>query len=613
MSEKLWVEYRVGKESHISEVSTEGCEFIANLINRIRKEPQLNIPQNAYITLYGSSGTAISVVDPPSSLVPGNSFTNPLRVQVSLPLATDQAGFDKELTFFWSSLSGISEKDGFLRFPIRPCFFPTHMEALYIRKAYEDVFTMIYSNHNPEDPEKRCHRMTVSGTPGIGKSVFSFYILWRLANEKTTKTVIFRRESDNGRFYVFQNDRCWRTHDFHDISEFLRDPTTWYIVDSFEFRPQEVKATTILIISLRYRFLMYAKYIDTVRPYYLPIWSLEELNTVASLCSKDLRLVRERYNLIGGIPRFVLERNTDLKRSIRRAIGTLSATRLFKFASDAESDENQIGHFIIHCMLESNYSDRFLRFSSKYVTSLALKELLESQDEELKEFLCKGYRDRGDTLRANLFELCAHRLLSAGGEFVGRSLDDGIEFILNVPRRNAKIFSDLSECVDPNSYYSSRYWNSYYVDSIVPNDGYFRMTMNEENDISEGEIMKILEELKMRKLYFVVPDDIFQKFKVQRLSDTSVVCKKLEQEQVIEGTGANEQKMEGQTSMEHRSDPIGHSDGKTKLYVINDENSIDLPTDLLRQYVICIPIRKDWDKIYFTLESTYATFEEDGY
>ena len=62
--------------------------------------------------------------------------------------------------------------------------------------------------------------MAITGTPGTGKSVFLFYILWRLANGETTKTVILHRNSDFGRIYVFQNDGSWMTRNFAELTGF---------------------------------------------------------------------------------------------------------------------------------------------------------------------------------------------------------------------------------------------------------------------------------------------------------------------------------------------------------------------------------------------------------
>ena len=102
----LWVEYKTDEKTSRSKISTEGCNDVDDFIKKLKNESQLGIPKDSVVTLHGPSGTAISVAGPISSLVPGNSFTNPLRVQVSpLPLITIKPASDPELTKFWNSIA----------------------------------------------------------------------------------------------------------------------------------------------------------------------------------------------------------------------------------------------------------------------------------------------------------------------------------------------------------------------------------------------------------------------------------------------------------------------------------------------------------------------------
>ena len=61
--------------------------------------------------------------------------------------------------------------------------------------------------------------MAITGTPGTGKSMFLFYILWRLANRENTKTVILRRQMNHEHIYGFQNDGCWIVPSSTDIRD----------------------------------------------------------------------------------------------------------------------------------------------------------------------------------------------------------------------------------------------------------------------------------------------------------------------------------------------------------------------------------------------------------
>ena len=67
--------------------------------------------------------------------------------------------------------------------------------------------------------------------------------------------------------------------------------------------------------------------------------------------------------------------------------------------------------------------------------------------------------------------------------------------------------------MDSDTYYTSGYCNPYYINSIVTGEGYSRMAMTEESDISEGEMIKVIGELRTKKLYFVVPNKIFNNFR----------------------------------------------------------------------------------------------------
>jgi hypothetical protein len=519
-----------------------------------------------------------------------------------------------ELTSYWSSLRHMSPQNGILRFPDYCYLELDYGKGLYVRRAYEDLFALISKDLNPKDPKDQLHRFTITGTPGTGKGTFLFYLLWRLANMEAIKTVIFRQEDDLGCIYVFQHDRCWETFDYDDIDELLDDSASWYLVDSCSSRPAEVKAITVFVTSVKLQHDMYYSYSAAAQPYYLPVWSLEELKMAASLSKTSVKVVEERYSLIGGIPRYVLVKHFNIKREIDRLIYAL-AGGFFEFVLEAKSDEFNIGHFIIHYQVNSTYSDYSLVFSSKYVASLALKRLLTARlvwqpipvppGERLRRVLfpMKSSPDFFG-LQANLFEYLAHRLLSIGGKFVGRSLDDGTVLELNVPRRNPKMFHDLSECIDPNVYYVPWSWNHSCIDSVVLNMGCFRMSMTAYPAISEGEMQRIAEELKVDKFYFVVPDCIFERFGRQTLAEMEE-CRDTTVGSTVKGQEEQEQML-----MMGLPDTVPNFGERKEQEVTMIKDGEDPQTDFLRQYVICIPFEEDWKNICHVLESTSDFFEE---
>jgi hypothetical protein len=423
MSEKLWVEYKTEQKAYKHEISFERYEFVGDLIEKIRSESRFSPVKDTEITLYESSGAAISIGDLISSHVPGNSFTNPLRIRFSaLPPVRVKSSSDASLTSFWSSLVGLTKKDGFLHFPVRPRFFPEKLNSLYIREAYEDLFQIICNNLNSEnEAEGRFHHMAITGTLGTGKSVFLFYILWRLANMETTKTVILRRQKDEKAIHVFQNDGCWKTRNIDQIDEFLEDPTTWYLTDALQPPPGVVKAITILVSSPAKKY--YSEFLkDSCAPplHYLPIWSLEELKLLANSYSKSLEEVEDRFNLIGGIPRYVLENNVDLKELIEEAIDKMNLHRLVLIGIGEEAPDDRTSHRIVHFDVESPcYTRRSMIIASEYVRNKILEKYIGSREEELKDFLatCKIMTSMASVC-GNLLEAYANEKLSAGGGFL---------------------------------------------------------------------------------------------------------------------------------------------------------------------------------------------------
>ena len=175
MSQGLRVEYRMDKERYIHMISLGGCEYVDDFIKKIKDHTQFSSTKDFEVTLYEHSGTYISPADHPSLFVSGNSFTNPHRIEASIPFPVAfRANFDVELTSFWKSSREISNQNSFLIPSIRPYFFPTLMKGIYVQRAYADLFTIICNNLNPGNLEKQIHRMAITGTPGTGKSVFYF-------------------------------------------------------------------------------------------------------------------------------------------------------------------------------------------------------------------------------------------------------------------------------------------------------------------------------------------------------------------------------------------------------------------------------------------------------
>ena len=579
MSEKLWVEYERNNTVYQHRISFKGCEFVDDFIEEIRNDPRFSFVKDAEITLHGPSGTAISVGDPISSLIPGNSFTNPLRVQV--PVGTDPTSA-AVLTKFWNSLRGMEPENGFLKFDIKPEFIPRLMDSLYIREVYEELFEIIYKNNEHIDTKKRINRMAITGTPGTGKSVFLFYILWRLANIKSTETVILHRQCDSGRIHVFQNDGCWIAHTLTEVDGFLSDSTTWYLADTLSDPPGERNAATVLVSSpARKHYSTFLKHLPIPPLHYLPLWSLEELKLVASSYGRKPEIVEERFKKIGGVARFVLEEERELDEMIKEAVGILALNRLFSIVLGEVSKEEEISYRIVHFEVKPPYyTKHILVMASDYVLEKALRHFLSSGENDVKQFILwsDGVPSLA-SLRGIVFENYVHKKLSKEREFSVRSLDDGTKSTLKAPQRKFQKFWNVSECKDLNVYYKVAKKNQACIDSLIVNEGYFQVTTSLEHPIEKQKMREIMDGLGMNKLYFVVPNTIFEDFEKQNFKEdmNQVNC-------AVRSSGE-------QDLLDWR--PLGevnNPDENERQKVTETKSNKNDERNFIQQYVICIPV-----------------------
>ena len=431
-----------------------------------------------------------------------------------------QRNIDTNLTTFWLSLPETSPSNDILTFPIIPKFFPEGLKAIYIRQSYIDLFAMILNLEKEElHCGKKLHRMAITGNPGIGKSVFLFYVLWRLSLICTTETVILRREKDEGRILVFQRNDCWITKNPDLIDQYLDDKCTWYLTDTLSKPPGEiVKAVTIVVSSPATKhYSEFLKHSATDILRFLPVWSLEELHASCSLFSTMEDQVTERHTLIGGLVRFVLEKKEqDLRKLINEAMNKTDFGKLKNINMQEKDKVDEFSHRVIHFIIDSETFEKCgLQFSSEFVLNEALTRLQLTTIQKQTEFLLRT-ENVGvlGSYRGHVFEAIAHTKISQGGKFRIRPLDGGNEEVLQLPKMDQRLFKEFYDCR------KGVYWKpvskSYAcIDSLILDQAVFQMTVSESHPIKMQRMADIVQTFGFLPLYFVVPSSISESFKMQ--------------------------------------------------------------------------------------------------
>lgn len=120
--------------------------------------------------------------------------------------------------------------------------------------------------------------LIITGNPGIGKSFFLFFFMYLLRTQAPDATVVLYRHLED-QWYLFSKDTILiaskeQLESILTIKEHLRDPSTWYLVDTAT--PLEVNAKTLLVTSpYVQRYKEFRKTNADIR--FMPVWSKEEI------------------------------------------------------------------------------------------------------------------------------------------------------------------------------------------------------------------------------------------------------------------------------------------------------------------------------------------------
>ncbi|PKY41943.1 hypothetical protein RhiirA4_540004 [Rhizophagus irregularis] len=215
---------------------------------------------------------------------------------------------------------------------------------LFVRKCYDDLYKIVIDDKTRD--------LRLSGNPGIGKTFFGYYLIYYLV--KQGKTVIYDVKTLKGFVILFGQEEqqvayLHRTNDAHIIRGYQSNPNVWYIVDGKVPDNCEASAKMVLICSpYKIHYSDFDKRHPDVR--YMPVWSLDEINTCRTKIFTDIseEKVRELYLKWGGIPRYILEGATNLntQKQLKKAITKCNESILSFIGEDDANDE--ISHKIIH-------------------------------------------------------------------------------------------------------------------------------------------------------------------------------------------------------------------------------------------------------------------------
>ncbi|GBC06602.1 hypothetical protein RclHR1_06950008 [Rhizophagus clarus] len=457
---------------------------------------------------------------------------------------------DDEVNNFWRDLKKASLTNQFLRLPNNTRFLGKEhgLSNLYIRRCYKDFEHIVFDD--------AINKLRISGNPGIGKTIFGYYLLYLLA--KKNATIVFDSCKEKKSF-VFNGEHAFRCND-DEIDLYLLDARVWYIVDGKE--PKDVNAKTILICSSkRDHYKHFDNYEGKIAIRYMPIWSWKEIKQCRKYIYNDKideRLARDLFSKWGGIPRYVLEKANEkvYQNMLKDAIYNCKED-IFDYVGESDVERTLSSHMIVHIhvnlpvkddkevgeyelsqysetqlQLDRNgitpYTETILRFASNYVLE-QVTELLETRmRERLRDQIKAG---TGNSLLGNAFEYIAHKMLRNGGNFEVRPLDeyskeniDDPAAKVNLSQQNLPLYfkSSSIDKIKDGMYYQA--WESNFpsLDSVITPNKVFQMTIAKHHPIKMNGLKALCNKFgdksakELIYYYFVVPEYLYDDYKVQK-------------------------------------------------------------------------------------------------
>lgn len=213
--------------------------------------------------------------------------------------------------------------------------------VLLVREEYKDAYSYLESRKAKEEASSRGGGRIVSGQPGIGKSCFLYYLLFRLLSEK--KNVAFQVKD---KFLLFQDtgvricsfdasngpimpDRIWA------LSDSLPGPVFSMPCEAFLTACRTNRAWVVQATSpLESRWKGWSRE-HGAKMYWMGIFTVDEMNALGNLLGLKIEVMRDCYDSWGPSARNCVEfaREEQDGTSYERDV-LIAARKLVKNDSD---------------------------------------------------------------------------------------------------------------------------------------------------------------------------------------------------------------------------------------------------------------------------------------
>jgi hypothetical protein len=372
-----------------SVVSTEGFIYLGQLVPTLRNDPQLGINPAEIVRFYSLFGEyEISISAKIANLFAGRISDEPIRLRIAcnlpqlpripppLPTPAEREQLHPCTRTFYLELSQAQLDGDTLIF--RHKIPNSSVSRLLIRESYQRIYELIETG--------KSNHVILTGTPGIGKSLFLYWMIYKRVKEQK-RTVIDNSAiiyycDEHGNWFQTSNKKLFLTLPDFFTSDlvYLVDagaPRGDYLEDIVEF------GESCFVLSLAPGSTIASRFMNRTpsQLFVLPIWTEKELESIQTFFPKMTHLWKERYNVFGGVPRYVFEILDEVdspEKIIKNACSACSLDECTSAVSISLSDRNLNVHRLIHMSSEAPYKSS----KSVYASETALHIITAMKSEQ---------------------------------------------------------------------------------------------------------------------------------------------------------------------------------------------------------------------------------------
>ena len=417
---------------------------------------------------------------------------------------------------FYNDISKAAELDGWLSFS-QPIPSST-LNGLYIRESYKTIASSIKPGIN---------KAIITGTPGIGKSLFMIYLLWKLVTAGERVLLIYHPHTIyyDGKGSVFHCSEG-SLPSSNEMSFWSSD--LFCLFDAKEKVPSDLGrfpyeyCTFVLSTSPRREMVNDFRKPPSPQIFYMPLWNEAELTTIAT-AFPGVADWMERFRILGGIPRHVLEVTDHSPMALlQAACRQCELNDCIKIVSldSTITDKSKVIHALVHITTTHPFTEA----SVSYASSAALDIIVAYKGFEARRKISELFvSSAGNPLTASLcgyiFEPFALEMLEKGGDFTCRQLVHGnkkskpADTVLTIPPSTRMVVDKVELGQTQNQLYIPKTKNYTAIDAWIPGIGAFQMTVGKTHDIKAGAERDLsLLGTDCNKLYWLLPPLYFMEF-----------------------------------------------------------------------------------------------------